>query len=430
MYLPSWVTRGSAQGNHRGKRWPVLFVVAMVTMVCMLVLREGKDQVKIVRSAGITPEIEGSDHGKPEFMREIYRNPDIAEEQAMEKGQLFGDTNDMESVVEAETGAEERSQQNIFETLENVQFPDLTKLPDNILYSNYEEYEAAPWVKVPNQAPLRRQWWGLQDFINVYRQYPVKAVVPVLNRSVQLNLDTFREKFRKLGQPVKFHYDNLREMGFRTRSHTLDELRKRFPYTAPMNGRTFSQYRPNAQYAQKQIDLGPGLAAIADDGALVRKNGLRNFPRNMQVKVETLSALDIQWPPLVAPRFRQRPAFWMGTSSSGTGFHHDCCDNFVMMISGTKRFTLAPTTDWYSLKPKCVGKHRSLCYANPAEPNKPGVDTSFFHKMVVDIEPGEILYMPAGWFHHIENLGPVVMVNFWTLGKETSLVSCFARGNV
>eukprot|EP00516_Mucochytrium_quahogii_P012617 CAMPEP_0203802978 /NCGR_PEP_ID=MMETSP0100_2-20121128/12497_1 /ASSEMBLY_ACC=CAM_ASM_000210 /TAXON_ID=96639 /ORGANISM=" , Strain NY0313808BC1" /LENGTH=403 /DNA_ID=CAMNT_0050710481 /DNA_START=27 /DNA_END=1236 /DNA_ORIENTATION=- len=379
MYLPSWVTRGSAQGNHRGKRWPVLFVVAMVTMVCMLVLREGKDQVKIVRSAGITPEIEGSDHGKPEFMREIYRNPDIAEEQAMEKGQLFGDTNDMESVVEAETGAEERSQQNIFETLENVQFPDLTKLPDNILYSNYEEYEAAPWVKVPNQAPLRRQWWGLQDFPCVKSQCPTQP----------------RHFSGEIPQAWPARQVPLRQPegnGVPNEVPHVGRAPQKVPIYRAMNGRTFSQYRPNAQYAQKQIDLGPGLAAIADDGALVRKNGLRNFPRNMQVKVETLSALDIQWPPLVAPRFRQRPAFWMGTSSSGTGFHHDCCDNFVMMISGTKRFTLAPTTDWYSLKPKCVGKHRSLCYANPAEPNKPGVDTSFFHKMVVDIEPGEILY--------------------------------------
>mmetsp|Transcript_33038 Transcript_33038/g.52997 ORF Transcript_33038/g.52997 Transcript_33038/m.52997 type:complete len:108 (-) Transcript_33038:709-1032(-) len=36
----------------------------------------------------------------------------------------------------------------------------------------------------------------------------------------------------------------------------------------------------------------------------------------------------------------------------------------------------------------------------------------------IELKAGEMLYLPAGWWHHIENLGPTVMVNFWTLGCE------------
>ena len=43
------------------------------------------------------------------------------------------------------------------------------------------------------------------------------------------------------------------------------------------------------------------------------------------------------------------------------------------------------------------------------------------HKIVVDIAPGEILYMPAGWFHHVENADPTIMVNFWTRGGPAIL---------
>lgn len=34
-----------------------------------------------------------------------------------------------------------------------------------------------------------------------------------------------------------------------------------------------------------------------------------------------------------------------------------------------------------------------------------------------DLNPGEMLYLPAGWFHHIENVGPTIMVNYWSKAK-------------
>jgi len=34
-----------------------------------------------------------------------------------------------------------------------------------------------------------------------------------------------------------------------------------------------------------------------------------------------------------------------------------------------------------------------------------------------------MLYLPAGWWHHIENLGPTIMVNMWTLGCENVAIA-------
>ena len=31
----------------------------------------------------------------------------------------------------------------------------------------------------------------------------------------------------------------------------------------------------------------------------------------------------------------------------------------------------------------------------------------------VTVPAGHVLYMPAGWFHHVENLAPTVMANYW-----------------
>ena len=33
-----------------------------------------------------------------------------------------------------------------------------------------------------------------------------------------------------------------------------------------------------------------------------------------------------------------------------------------------------------------------------------------------DLRPNEMLYLPCGWFHHVENVGPTIMINFWTKG--------------
>eukprot|EP00516_Mucochytrium_quahogii_P011603 CAMPEP_0203789748 /NCGR_PEP_ID=MMETSP0100_2-20121128/3640_1 /ASSEMBLY_ACC=CAM_ASM_000210 /TAXON_ID=96639 /ORGANISM=" , Strain NY0313808BC1" /LENGTH=476 /DNA_ID=CAMNT_0050692767 /DNA_START=201 /DNA_END=1631 /DNA_ORIENTATION=+ len=419
-------------------------ILVMFLLLNLFFALGGKDRFIVKRRrVGISTDIEGPDQAKPGvYIDEGGENLIDGNLMTIDRAQLENTHEDSEEATQSdsEQDPEEATQSDSEQDPEKATqsdseqdhtgtiggFHNLTSIPDRLLYSNYDELEATPFVKVPNQQPQRGEWWYLQDYIKVYRAHPIKATVPVLNRSIQVNLDTFLHKFRKFGQPVKLHFENLQAAGYKTRSYTLDELRAKYPIKNPEAARNFL-YKSNAQYNGGELKLGPALEAISGDGELFKKKSLRNFPRNLQVRPDALKTISLEWPPLVPPKSRQRPSLWLGTSSSGTGFHHDCCDNMVMMISGSKRFTLAPPTDWYALSPKCIGKHKSLCYANIAEPNKPGADTSYFHKIVVDINPGEILYMPAGWFHHIENLGPVVMINFWTFRQDTCKVTCTSR---
>ena len=92
-----------------------------------------------------------------------------------------------------------------------------------------------------------------------------------------------------------------------------------------------------------------------------------------------------------------------------------------MQIAGTKRWFIAPPTEYGVLEPvKCDGTHQSLCWASvkyPNEPNPSAADKAKLDRLQsieIDLKAGEMLYLPAGWWHHIENLGPTVMVNFWT----------------
>jgi len=298
-----------------------------------------------------------------------------------------------------------------------VEPKDLDDLTPEQLYENYEEMESCPFLKIPKVAKKKKEWWQLRNYYTAYSTNPVKTCVPVLRKNIRLTMENFRLKFRRHGQPVVFDFESLRDTGFTTQAFTIAQLQEKYPYNSSDAPGIVQAYQANGR-RDDELDLGPALVSIMNDGALSKKKNTRNFPRNMKVKEEAIHELGIQPPPLIPDISKyQTPSLWMGTSSSGTRFHHDCCDNFVMMITGTKRFTLAPTTDWHPLKPQCIGKRSSLCWANIEDPGK--ADTSHINKIIIDVKPGQILYMPAGWFHHIENLGPTVMVNVWTKSSQT-----------
>jgi len=379
-------------------------------------MEEGQAELEREREARTDTADLGNTYGFPEPDED--QEPDMASEDGDDDNMGGGETNGGD-VGEHDRAAAKAPERLSLEELVSAPFPDLGSMKNEDLFENAADLAEAPEVFVPSFPQKRNEWWAVQNYVRLYSMNPIKRFVPVLKRHIQINQESFTQKFRKFGRPLLFRFENMRKAGFMMRSYTFDELQTMFPYDKTMDGRTFSQYRPNAKIESEEIDLGPGLAAIANDGQIVRKNGLRNFPRNMKVKTDSLRRLGVEWPPLMPSRWRQRPSLWMGTSTSGTAFHSDCCDNFIAMIAGTKRITLAPPSDFHLLTPRCVGKNKGLCYANIPEPNKPGVSSSHYNKMIVDVKPGEILYVPSGWFHHIENLGPTLMTNFWTFGKET-----------
>lgn len=314
---------------------------------------------------------------------------------------------------------------------------------DEELFENYRELQEADYITVPDlqakynlpyKLPRKNLWWGLKEYEDQYRKNPIKNIIPRLKRNVQLTVEEFHNRFRKQAQPVVFNFENLRDLGFKTQNYSIAELKLMFPFDESKSmTKVRKQFVANGiRRADEELDLGPGLVAIERDEELSKKGKLRSFPRNLKVKLDAIEKLNIERPPLLKDEDNkdlwQLPTIWMGTSSSDTRLHHDCCDNFVMMITGTKRFTLAPTSDWRILKPNCVGKLKSLCWANINDPNErlPGVNKNkaraalqYMNKFVVDVQPGDVLYMPAGWFHHIQNLGPTLMVNWWTKGSET-----------
>ena len=134
-----------------------------------------------------------------------------------------------------------------------------------------------------------------------------------------------------------------------------------------------------------------------------------------------------------------QPSLWFGGTTSSTKMHSDCCDNYAMMVAGTKRWTVAPPSEARLLQPKCTG---GLCWVksleHPDEHARTAKEKQLaakVQKTTFDLGPGEMLFLPTGWFHHVENLDPTIMVNYWAKGGPAFLkfieqVSAFVARSV
>jgi len=104
--------------------------------------------------------------------------------------------------------------------------------------------------------------------------------------------------------------------------------------------------------------------------------------------------------------------FWLGSENCVTPLHFDHFPNFLIQIRGRKALTLFSPSD------------SKLLYPNPASPSVSQVDieapdylahpllhnATAFH---LELSPGDVLYMPSGWWHQTRSLETNISVNIW-----------------
>jgi hypothetical protein len=114
-----------------------------------------------------------------------------------------------------------------------------------------------------------------------------------------------------------------------------------------------------------------------------------------------------------------RPRFWIGHAST-VACHYDTMDNVACVAAGRRRFTLFPPAAIHNLyvgpiDHTLAGQPISLAVGSDrGDPRFPRFERVRDQAMVVELEPGDALYVPKLWWHQVEALGEVnVLVNFW-----------------
>lgn len=125
------------------------------------------------------------------------------------------------------------------------------------------------------------------------------------------------------------------------------------------------------------------------------------------------------------------PRWWIGPANTGLKLHRDMVDNFLVQLKGRKRIRLYSPSETRFLYPATVGGN--LMY----EPSRVDPDHYASEQFpdfkravytVCELEPGDMLYLPAGWWHHVLNLEVSWSLNFFAVNGEPRVLSS-NRGN-
>ena len=111
---------------------------------------------------------------------------------------------------------------------------------------------------------------------------------------------------------------------------------------------------------------------------------------------------------------------WLGKTGLKTYLHFDSTHNFFIQLQGRKRFFLFPPNSTLYAYP-VLHPHSSHSQVNLTRPRDslfytqfPQINNTLKNILIVDVERGDVLYIPPFWWHEVETLADSVSVNVWS----------------
>jgi hypothetical protein len=191
--------------------------------------------------------------------------------------------------------------------------------------------------------------------------------------------------------------------------HTLcadASIKGRFFYRDDMSGLNFERKKTPLASALDRL-----LALVQDEAPpalYIESTSIAEYLPNFSAE-NSLTLL----PATVPPRI------WIGNAVT-VQTHFDLNDNIACCIAGRRRFTLFPPDQLANLY---VGPFDFTLSGPPVsmvslhEPDfsrYPDFRTALEHAQIAELEPGDALYIPYFWWHHVESLAKFnVLVNYW-----------------
>jgi hypothetical protein len=122
---------------------------------------------------------------------------------------------------------------------------------------------------------------------------------------------------------------------------------------------------------------------------------------------------DVVVPPYHTEPARAKARMWLGGPLIGP-LHYDRTNNLHAIVHGRKRFRLLPPGQWRDLYPCSVFSvipTLSLATFFPIDHQRfPRLHRA--RQIDVELEPGDMIYVPAGWWHQVETPVPTISVDF------------------
>lgn len=110
---------------------------------------------------------------------------------------------------------------------------------------------------------------------------------------------------------------------------------------------------------------------------------------------------------------------WIGSKGAHTNCHQDSYGcNLVAQIHGRKQWLLFPPNSTNFLRPTRIPYEESTIYSKynffcPTKEDEINILKIKDTAKLVTLEPGDILFVPPGWWHYVESLDFSISVNMW-----------------
>ncbi len=254
-----------------------------------------------------------------------------------------------------------------------------------------------------------------------------------------LSLEDFYLRFYTRRQPAVIRTRSLAQLGWQTHLWTNEYL----AYKAGVH-EVLVQKRGGAGYSAESSAYVPMLFVDFLRQVMARPGGDERTYLNLQtdnvLEPPLLQLLgDFSIPPLFKDLTLRCVNLWMGNSDKTitTPLHHDFNDNLYVVVEGKKRFTLFPPEQAPNLYPRGqlqgVDPNGIIRYATlSGMPHLSQVDIDAPDRLRfpryaeaeptrqdVEIGAGEMLFLPAGWFHQVSSSGRHIAVSFFAVVPDS-----------
>ncbi len=167
----------------------------------------------------------------------------------------------------------------------------------------------------------------------------------------------------------------------------------------------------------RRVRLGEILSAIADG---------RDCPWHVSTPVSELPArfaAEVPAPAYVAGAAFVRSRLWLAPAGTVTPLHWDLPANFIWPLFGRRRVLLYPRAQGLLVYPN--RPHSRMPNFAAFDPEKPDARRMPLARLARPVRtilaPGDMLFIPPGWWHHIRSLETSLVVNCWWGGRALEL---------
>ena len=242
-----------------------------------------------------------------------------------------------------------------------------------------------------------------------------KITSNTINRVERLTPDMFKQDYASSGKPVVITdaISDWKALGLWSPDYLKSKIGKiAVPVSVSPNGVFSGDPKKGFAGRSQMMTVGNFIDLITSRG----QAGKRYYIQQKAIlQVFPKLAEDIKLPDYLERRLVTAANLWFGSGGNISPLHYDATHNLLAQVVGQKRVVLFSPRHLRQLYP--FSTHSRIPHLSRVDIEHPDYEKYPRFRKAEAIEcilgPGDVLFIPAFWWHQVHSLDITVSVNFW-----------------